>query len=103
MTNPIRECRMISDGGLLTPCINCGKYPGMNGGYSPKPKLDFSQEPPERVQFFMETTNKNMPIIEKGIAIAKSESERRRWIRVHRKYLELKKALEEAQEFDTLV
>jgi hypothetical protein len=66
------------------------------GGYSPKPKLDFTQEPPERVQFFLETTNKNMPIIEKGIAEAKSESERRKWIRIHHKCLEMKKALEEA-------
>ena len=59
-------------------------------------KLDFTQEPPARVQFFLETTRKNISILEKGIAEAKSESERRKWIRVHRKCLELKKALEEA-------
>lgn len=97
MVKPTRECRIIADGGLLTPCKNCGRYHGPNEGYKPKPKLDFSQEPPERVQFFLETINKNTPIIERGIAEAKSESERRRWVRVHRKYQELRNALMEAE------
>lgn len=101
MKKPTRPCRIIADGGLITPCKNCGQYHKIGEGFTIKTpvekwNLDYSHETPERRQFLAETCLEDIGILRAQLANAKTFREKARILGLIRKLTAILDALLEA-------